>query len=69
MTVKKKTSLGGALVTILVSCTLGAILMVVAAVVMAEALYYIPAVIFVLAGALGWVFVRKLDAKINGPKA
>jgi hypothetical protein len=42
--------------------------MVVAAMVMDEALYYIPAVAFVGAAVLGYVFVSKLDAKINGPK-
>lgn len=69
MTSKRSTSLRGALVTILVSCGLGAILMAVAAMVMDEALYYIPAVIFVVAAVLGYVFVSKLDAKINGPKS
>lgn len=67
MTAKSTTSLGGALTTILISCVLGAILMVVAAIFTDEALYYIPAVIFVVAGALSVVFVRKLEAKINGP--
>lgn len=69
MTSKRSTSLRGALVTILVSCGLGAILMAVAAMVMDEALYYIPAVIFVVAAVLGYVFVSKLNAKINGPKS
>jgi len=68
MTSKRSTSLRGALVTILVSCGLGAVLMVVAATVTDEALYYIPAVAFVGAAVLGYVFVSKLDAKINGPK-
>ena len=43
--------------------------MAVAAMVMDEALYYIPAVIFVVAAVLGYVFVSKLNAKINGPKS
>jgi VIT1/CCC1 family predicted Fe2+/Mn2+ transporter len=69
MTSKRSTSLRGALVTILISCGLGAMLMAVAAMVMDEALYYIPAVIFVVAAVLGYVFVSKLDAKINGPES
>ena len=69
MTAKRSTSLSGALVTILVSCGLGAILMAVAAMVMGEPLYYIPAVFFVVAAVLGYVFVSKLDAKINGRKS
>lgn len=69
MTAKRSTSLSGALVTILLSCGLGAILMAVAATVMDEPLYYIPALIFVVAAVLGYVFVSKLDAKINGPKS
>lgn len=68
MTSKSNNSLGGALVTILISCTLGAMLMAAAALVMSEMLYFIPAVIFIIAGVLGFVFVRKLEAKINPPK-
>jgi hypothetical protein len=68
MSPTRSTSLSGALVTILVSCALGAILMAAAAAFMGEALYYIPAAIFVVAGVLGYVFVSKLDAKINGSK-
>jgi len=64
----KRTSLTGALVTILVSCFLGAAFMIGAGVYLAEnrAYYFIAAVMFVVAGGIGFVVVRKLDEKING---
>jgi tetrahydromethanopterin S-methyltransferase subunit D len=65
---RKKTSLTGALVTILVSCCLGGMLMIGAGMVIGNFWYYIAAVIFFLAGGIGFVVVRKLDAKINGPR-
>ncbi len=65
---RKRTSLTGALVTILVSCCLGALLMIGAGLVIGNFWYYVAAVIFFLAGGIGFVVVRKLDQKINGPR-
>ncbi|MBU3741468.1 MAG: hypothetical protein FGM24_04190 [Candidatus Kapabacteria bacterium] len=68
MTAKRSTSLRGALVTILLSCFLGAILMVAAALRLEEPLYYLAAVAFVVAGVFGYIVVSKLDAKINSTR-
>ena len=69
MTAKRSTSLRGALATILVSCALGALLMVGAALKLEEPLYYVAAVAFIAAGVFGYIFVSKLDAKINGNRS
>jgi hypothetical protein len=42
------------------------VLMILAGVIVQEAWYYVAAGVFVVAGVIGFVAVRKLEAKING---
>lgn len=63
---RKAVNLGGALMIIEGSCFLGMVLMILAAVIVQESWYYVAAGVFVVAGVIGFIAVRKLEAKING---
>jgi hypothetical protein len=65
---RKRTSLTGALVTILASCGIGGLLMIGAGLYTNVFWYHVAAAIFFVAGGIGFIVVRKLDAKINGPR-
>jgi hypothetical protein len=61
-------SLGGALLIIEGSCFLGMVLMILAGIILDDFWYYVAAAVFAIAGIVGFVAVRKLEAKINGPR-